>query len=315
MATDPPPPAWKQALRQVALTQGTKAAASAAAAAGWPVILAVVVVLSVAAVLLGVALFVAISNMENQRSEFIYQCQSRLGYSVGNTASVTVIPSLAENSVDPAAPSTRWEIAAIQPATTAALTTNPASTIATTTTTPTTTTTAPTTINKYADMTVPPDAEDRTAACASAVKTGELAGPPLHTESTAEHRRAATIAAQQVGLAVTVDAGSPTGPTENAISPANLVRYAYFDASQGTLLMPQTIAEQISVGDRVDPDAISAGDLVFSEFTAQDGPTVVMIAVSPTRGVAATIGEPITVTDLPVGNIIVKRPHLKVKSR
>ena len=89
------------------------------------------------------------------------------------------------------------------------------------------------------------------------------------------------------------------------------MRYAYYQASKGAITLPSTIAEQISLGDRVDPDAISPGDLVFYNFTPTEGPTAVMIAVTDTLGVDAnTVGQPIALAVLPSGNVIVKRPAL-----
>jgi cell wall-associated NlpC family hydrolase len=74
--------------------------------------------------------------------------------------------------------------------------------------------------------------------------------------------------------------------------------------------LPETVADQISVGDRVDADAISPGDLVFFNFTPAGGPTAVMIAISPTLGVDATaVDEPIAVGVLPTGNVVIKRPR------
>ena len=66
-----------------------------------------------------------------------------------------------------------------------------------------------------------------------------------------------------------------------------------------------------------DPSAISPGDLVFFNFTPTQGPTAVMIAITPTLGIdATTVNQPIAVGVLPTGNIIIKRPrtqtHLEV---
>jgi cell wall-associated NlpC family hydrolase len=252
-------------------------------AIGWPVILTIIAAIIIVALVLIVGFIVALSRMGDERTNLDYQCQSRLGYSVGNTASLAFIPRLATPvSVDPT-PTTTWETTPLQPATT----TPP-------TTTPTTTSTPPPT----------------TAACASALRTGELIGPPLHDAGTTTGQRAATLANEQVGLLSTDADGTLTGPTNNAFSPANLVRYAYYQASGGEVTLPPTIADQITVGDRVDATAIAPGDLVFFDFTPRGGPTAVMMAITPTLGIdAATVNQPIAVAVLPTGNVIVKRPR------
>jgi cell wall-associated NlpC family hydrolase len=277
-------------------------------AIGWPVILTIIAAIIIVALVLIVGFIVALSRMGDERTNLDYQCQSRLGYSVGNTASLAFIPRLATPvSVDPT-PTTTWETTPLQPATTTPPTTTPT----TTSTPPPTTTTTATTgqANPYATQTVPASADAKTAACASALRTGELIGPPLHDAGTTTGQRAATLANEQVGLLSTDADGTLTGPTNNAFSPANLVRYAYYQASGGEVTLPPTIADQITVGDRVDATAIAPGDLVFFDFTPRGGPTAVMMAITPTLGIdAATVNQPIAVAVLPTGNVIVKRPR------
>ncbi|EHB48856.1 hypothetical protein MycrhDRAFT_5697 [Mycolicibacterium rhodesiae JS60] len=282
-------------------------------AIGWPVILTIIAAVIIVALVLIVGFIVALSRMGDERTNLDYQCQSRLGYSVGNTASVAFIPRLATPvSVDPT-PTTTWETTPLQPATTTSPTTTPTTTSAPLPATTTTTTTTTGEANPYATQTVPASADPKTAACASALRTGELIGPPLHDAGTTTGQRAASLANQQVGLLSTDADGTLTGPTNNAFSPANLVRYAYYQASGGEVTLPPTIADQITVGDRVDATAISPGDLVFFDFTPTGGPAAVMVAITPTLGIdAATVNQPIAVAVLPTGNVIVKRPRTEV---
>jgi cell wall-associated NlpC family hydrolase len=303
-----------RALLGAAAAQGARKAAASAGSAvlgalGWPVILTVAAILVLLVGVLVVALLVALSRMSNERTMFNYQCESRLGYSVGNTASVALIPRLATSVPLEHTPATTWETTALQPATTMPPSPTPTTTTTATTTT-TTVTTASATPNPYASLSIPPSADAKTRACASAVKNGELVGAPLTSPGSQIGRRAAAIANEQVGLLATPTDGSLTGPTNNAFSAANLVRYAYYQATGGELTLPPDIADQITLGDRVDATAISPGDLVFFNFTPTAGPTAVMIAITPTLGIdATTVNQPIAVAVLPTGNIIVKRPH------
>lgn len=313
----PRPPALKSVLGAVAVQGTRKAAASAGSAAvgalGWPVIVALVTIVAVLALVLLVTAIVALSRMSDQRSNFSYQCESRLGYSVGNTASFEVVPRLATSvSLEQTPPTTTWETTLLQPATTTPPTSTPTSTA---TATPTTTTTATSTnstspTNPYATLTAPLSADAKTTACANAVRTGEVVKAPLKTSGDDTGRRAAALAKDQVGHMATASDGSTAGPTNNAFSAANLVRYAYYQATGGDITLPKDVAEQIDTGDRVDPTAISPGDLVFFNFTPDHGPTAVMLAITPTLGIdATTLNQPITVGVLPTGNVIIKRPR------
>lgn len=322
MSLPSPQPPRRSALKSVlgaAAVQSTrKVVASAGSAAvgalGWPVILAIVAVIAALALVLLVTAIVALSRMSDQRSDFSYQCESRLGYSVGNTASFAVVPRLATSvPLDQGPPATTWETTLLQPATT-----TPPTTTATTTSTPAapTTTTATSTdstspTNPYATLTAPPTADAKTAACANAVRTGDVVAAPLKTPGDDTGRRAAALANAQVGLMATDADGSTAGPSNNAFSAANLVRYAYYQATGGEVSLPKDVADQIAAGDRVDPTAISAGDLVFFNFTPDHGPTAVMLAITPTLGIdATTLNQPIAVGVLPTGNVIIKRPRL-----
>lgn len=306
-------PALKSVLGAVAVQGTRKVAASAGSAVvgalGWPAILAIVAIVAVLALVLLITAIVALSRMSDQRNEFSYQCESRLGYSVGNTASFEVVPRLATSvSLDQAPPTTTWETTLLQPATTTPPTTTPTST-STTTTTTSTNSTSPT--NPYATLSAPPTADAKTTACATAVRTGDMVKAPLKTPGDDTGRRAAALANDQVGHMATASDGSTAGPTNNAFSAANLVRYAYYQATGGEITLPKDVAEQINTGDRVDPTAISPGDLVFFNFTPDHGPTAVMLAITPTLGIdATTLNQPIAAGVLPTGNVIIKRPRV-----
>ena len=276
-----------QGTRKVAVSAGS----AVVGAVGWPVILAVAAVLILLALVLVITAIVALSRMSDQQQNFAYQCESRLGYSVGNTAALAVVPRLATSVPFDQAPATAWETTALQPATTtSANSTSPA--------------------NPYATLTPPPTADANTTACANAVRNGDVVGPPLTTPGDEIGRQAATLANNQVGLLATDADGSTAGPTNEAFSAANLVRYAYYQATGGEVTLPKDVAQQIDTGDRVDPSAISPGDLVFFNFTPTQGPTAVMIAITPTLGIdATTVNQPIAVGVLPTGNIIIKRPR------
>ncbi|MGJ6127460.1 hypothetical protein QN239_33305 [Mycolicibacterium sp. Y3] len=316
----PQPPrqsAMKSLLGAAAVQGARKAAASAGSAVvgalGWPVILAIAAVMVALVLVLLITAIVALSRMSDQRADFNYQCESRLGYSVGNTAAFTAVPRLATSvPLEDTPPATTWETTLLQPATTTPpTTTTPTTTV---TATPTTTTSANSTspTNPYASLTAPPTADAKTAACANAVRTGDIVGAPLKTPGDETGRRAAALANQQVGLLATDSDGSTAGPSNNAFSAANLIRFAYYQATGGEVTLPKDIADQIDIGDRVDPTAISAGDLVFFNFTPDNGPTAVMLAITPTLGIdATTLNQPIAVGVLPTGNVIVKRPRLQ----
>ncbi|MHC9295425.1 hypothetical protein ACRCUN_23435 [Mycobacterium sp. LTG2003] len=278
------------------------AGAGVVGAVGWPVILGVAAVVVVAA-LIGLFVLIAVTVRGNQdREQFAYQCESRLGYSVGDTAAIVV------SSARVGAP--EWETTALQPVTTTV--TTPTSTTRVTATTTVTTTTGTTPSNPYASLSVPPTLDTKTAACASAVKDGPVVGPPITDPGGELGEQAAVAANEQVGLRSTVDGGTVDGPTEGSFSAANLVRYVYFRASGGVLELPSEIGEQIMVGERVDPQFVSPGDLVFYDFTATDGPVSVMIAISSTLGVDANaVEQAIRLAELPTGNVIIKRPILE----
>lgn len=292
-------------------TVGTAAAAHATrvggsavvSALGWPLIAGAV--LSVAAVItvLVASLFIAISRQSADQATFIYQCQSRLGAAVGTAASVQLVTiSPVPEALTPSAPPT-YELRYLQPDTVATPTPSAA---------PTRQAAAavtPPRRNPYASLTAPPGAEARTVACVEAMKTGEFVGPPVRRPGTAVGRLAAELAVRRIATPDKPAQTSATRTPAAPLSPANLVRSVYLQASQGNVVMPENLADQIGVGERVDPGSISPGDLVFSAFTVDAGPTEVMIAISATDGIGAANDGQLAVAPLPTGNVIVKRPR------
>lgn len=275
---------------------------------GWPVIIGVIIVAIIVVLIGAITIITALNKLSDDRAQFSYQCESRLGYSVGNTAALTYVPRIATSATPE--PTTTWEITPLQPSTTSMPPTTTPSPPPTATPTPTPATT-PSTTNPYRTMPIPSSADPKTKACASAVKKGDIIGAPVRSAGTELGRRAADLARAQLGVTATATDGDTAGPTHSSFSAANLVRYSYYQASRGQITMPRDIADQINVGDRVDSDAISPGDLVFYNFTATGGPAAVMIATTPTLGVdASVINQPISLAVLPAGNVIIKRPTL-----
>lgn len=276
---------------------------------GWPAIIGIGAVVGCFIIIAGIVLVLTMSRVTQERQALNYQCESRLGFSVAQTASLLLPPpALTTGTATEIAPSPQPSITALQPAT-ASLSVLP------TTTTPVTSVTSTSPLpsdNPYATVPIPAGLGEREQACAEAVKKGPVVGPPITTASTSLGTEAAAIAYTQVGLKATATDGTLQGPTNEAFSAANLVRYAYFRASQTTVLLPPELSEQITIGDRVDPKHIGPGDLVFYNFSATHGPTAVMIATSATQGIDAnTVNATISTSYLPTGNVIVKRPALQ----
>lgn len=286
------------ATKTAAAHTARSAGAAVIATLGWPVVGTLLLAASAICLILLVGLAMAFSQASAERATFVYQCQSRLGAAVGTAASVQVISPPAPTGSVSASPPT-YALRYLQPGTV-----SPAAP-------PASHQPEEPRPNPYATLTPDPDTDAAVLACVQAVKTGEFVGAPIRTPGTATGLRAAELAARQIGLLATEGKGSAAGPADNAISPANLVRYVYHRASQGSILMPDSLAAQIGVGDRVDPAAISPGDLVFSAFTPADGPTEVTIALSSDTGIGVSPSAgTIAVVPLPTtGNIIVKRPR------
>jgi cell wall-associated NlpC family hydrolase len=292
-------------------TVGTAAAAHATRATGsavvstlgWPLIAGALLSAAAVIMVLVASVVIAISRQSADQATFIYQCQSRLGGAVGTAASVQLVtvspaPSAPTTSAPPA-----YELQYLQPDTVATPTQSAAPTR------PDTAAVIPPRRNPYASLTAPSGAEARTVACVEAMKTGEFVGPPVRRPGTAVGRLAAELAVRRIATPATPAQTSAARTPVAALSPANLVRTVYLQASQGNVVMPENLADQIGVGERVDPGAISPGDLVFSAFTVDAGPTEVMIAISATDGIGAARDGRLAVAPLPTGNVIVKRPR------
>lgn len=307
--SDKEPSRTRQVVGMAAMHAVRTAGAAVINFIGWPAIIGIGAIMACFLILVGFVFVITMSRVSQEREALNYQCESRLGFSVAQTASLLLPPPAPTTSgtATEIAPPPQPSITALQPAT-ASLSVLP------TTTTPTTSATSTSPMpsdNTYATLSIPPGLNEREQACAEAVKKGPLVGPPITTASTSLGTEAAAVAYTQVGLKATATDGTLEGPTNEAFSAANLVRYSYFRASQSTVLLPPEISEQINVGDRVDPKHIGPGDLVFYNFSATHGPTAVMIATSATQGIDANTGNATIATSyLPTGNVIVKRPAL-----
>ncbi|MBF6470065.1 hypothetical protein IU427_33665 [Nocardia beijingensis] len=246
-------------------------------------------------------------------SDLHYQCDS----AVGPDPSQTVTPSRATTAARPTAKSA------------------PAGG---TTSTPTT--------NPYAELTIAPDdthASEWDRACATAMKyaprqdpallyvnggigvecarrlalaqltangagngSGSRAGATEFTRSVIYQAsaaqitgRCATTEAEVAQPSVGDGAGQPSVPARRTCGQLG-------EAS--VVVLPNTIAAQAACGQRVDPIAVSAGDLVFWNFR-NNAPTQVGIAVSDTRLVTtdATTGECVELTIPSTNDVRVKR--------
>ncbi|MGK8503857.1 hypothetical protein [Nocardia asiatica] len=180
-------------------------------------------------------------------------------------------------------------------------------------------TTAPIT-NPFAELTIAPDdtsASDWQRACATAMKSAPLQQPPLLTVGSG----LGAECARELALAQLAAGGAPTR-SEGGGSAAEFTRTVIYQASaaQSTgqcastvaavaqpptanvpgqpsgsarrecgkpdgvsvVVLPNTVAAQGACGQRVDPSAVSAGDLVFWNYRS-NAPTQVGVAVSGTR--------------------------------
>jgi cell wall-associated NlpC family hydrolase len=128
---------------------------------------------------------------------------------------------------------------------------------------------------------------------------------PVDSETTAGKadavvRRALT----QRGLPYVWGGGGPRGPTGGGFDCSGLMQCAY--ASAG-IELPRTTYDQIKLGYPVPRYAVSAGDLIFSNFSAR-GPEHVQLAISPTRVVEApNPGGYVQISAVPASRIVVKR--------
>ncbi|MBF6339855.1 hypothetical protein IU450_28770 [Nocardia abscessus] len=245
-------------------------------------------------------------------SDLHYQCDS----AVGPDPSQTVTPSRATTAARPTAKSA------------------PAGGV---TSTPTT--------NPYAELTIAPDdtnASEWDRACATAMKYAPRQDPALlyvnggiGVECARElalarlaasgagndsgSRAGATeftrsviyqaSAAQTTGRCTTTEAVAQPSAVDGAGRPSGPARRACGQLGEASVVvLPNTIAAQAACGQRVDPVAVSAGDLVFWNFR-NNAPTQVGIAVSDTRLVTtdAATGEFIELTIPSTNDVRVKR--------
>ncbi|WP_174186738.1 hypothetical protein [Nocardia barduliensis] len=222
-------------------------------------------------------------------SELHYQCDS----AVGPDPSQTVTPARTTAAVRP----TTRSAPAVRAGAAAAPTTNP-----------------------FAELTIAPDdtsASDWQRACATALKDAPYQQPPLLAGgsgigaecarelaltqlavsgaqsgsdgrgSAAEFTRTVIYqasAAQSTGRCGTTVAAVAPPPTANAAGQPSGSARRVCGQPDGTsvVVLPNTIAAQGACGQRVDPSAVSAGDLIFWNYRS-NAPTQVGIAVSGTR--------------------------------
>ncbi|MEV6254658.1 hypothetical protein AB0L97_15520 [Nocardia sp. NPDC051911] len=243
-------------------------------------------------------------------SDLHYQCDS----AVGPDPSATVTESRASTVARPTA----------QSAPTGGLTTLP-------------------TTNPYAELTIAPDdtgASDWQRACATALKDAPYQGVPLLNGSSG----VGAECARQLALAQVTASGAQNG-SGSRVGAAEFTRSVIYQASaaQSTgrcaatgeqpsategagqasgsarrpcgqvdgasvVVLPNTVAAQGACGQRVDPSAVSAGDLVFWNYRS-NAPTQVGIAVSETRVVTtdATTGEFVELVIPSTNDVRVKR--------
>jgi hypothetical protein len=206
-------------------------------------------------------------------------------------------------------------------------------------------TTAPTT-NPYAELTIAPDdtsASDWQRACLTAMRDAPRQDPPLLTGNSG----IAAECARELALAQLTASGARNGSGSRG-NAAEFIRSVIYQAStalttgrcattEGTaaqqsaaggagqpsgsarracgqigeasvVVLPNTIAAQGACGQRVDPSAVSAGDLVFWNYR-NNAPTQVGIAVSDTRLVTteATTGELVELAIPSANDVRVKR--------
>lgn len=228
--------------------------------------------------------FVGGGGMSQTQQDFLYQCDSVLG-------------------LDPSAPSSDSSTPTEDhPTQTTTPTTHTAGNPAETTTIPST--------NPYASLTdIPSTLPTRIRECVTRLATAPYQLPPL--TSTLTTTAAATVARYAnmlVSERITADdtAGTVNGPQNGRIGQTQAVQYVF---GRVGITMPATITEQITIGQRVAPTAISPADLIYTDFTGTQ-PRTVMIAISATlaTSIPTTRGQPVTlVTISPTSSLVVKR--------
>lgn len=153
---------------------------------------------------------------------------------------------------------------------------------------------------------------DRIRQCLSVLPSAPYQLPPLTTRSqSAEGRQAALLANTLVSRSISAaaDGGTLDGPTRGAISGPGLVRYVLYQATGHALVLPKDLPAQFRYGQRVDPRAISPGDVIFTSVE-RGVPAAAAIAISATVAVSVPTenGAHLFLTTIPTaGNIIIKR--------
>ncbi|MFD8249005.1 hypothetical protein [Nocardia sp. NPDC059691] len=265
---------------------------------------------SVVSLILMVLVLVIGGATSSVAADLHYQCDS----AVGPDPSLTVTASRASTVARPTA----------QSAPTGGLTTTP-------------------TTNPYAELTIAPDdtgASDWQRACATALKDAPYQSAPLLNGSSG----VGAECARQLALAQVMASGPQNGSgsrggaaefTRSVIYQASVAQStgrcaATAEQSSATdgagqtsgsarracgqadgaavVVLPNTVAAQGACGQRVDPSAVSAGDLVFWNYRS-NAPTQVGIAVSETRLVTTdvTTGELVELVIPSTNDVRVKR--------
>ncbi|GAB4590226.1 hypothetical protein Ntsu_80580 [Nocardia sp. IFM 10818] len=111
-----------------------------------------------------------------------------------------------------------------------------------------------------------------------------------------------TVAAarQWLGTPYVWGGGNTSGPTNGGFDCSGLTSAAVFAASGGTVTLPRTSEQQWATGVEIPMDQVQAGDLVFSNWSADGQPGHVGIAIGGGRMIhAPQSGESVTEADVP----------------
>lgn len=173
---------------------------------------------------------------------------------------------------------------------------------------------APTT-NPYTEMTVGNDSSSWERACAAALREAPYQEAPVRgvaagVAATCARQLALTTVSPLPDTTDSVQPGESNAPRRPAAGPVDLVRYVIYHAAASVgsgqcdvtgsgdvgvaaewpdgrctttatvALLPKTLARQAACGQRVNPDTISAGDVVFWDFR-DHAPTRAGIAIGP----------------------------------
>jgi hypothetical protein len=209
------------------------------------------------------------------------------------------------------------------------------------TTTPDTETPTDTpTDNPFVGMTTDPSFDAYTNDCIVDMNSGvPPQNPPMQVANdTVTATCAAALARRQEHATVVDGAGDLSGPTDGGFGPAQFIQYVIAGASYArvtgrceplaqttapvtqesttyeenlndirTMVLPDTIAAQVGYGQVVAQSSISAGDLVFWDYSDYK-PTRVGVALSQTTMIAPSGDEFTLQSPLPTGkNVVYKR--------